>query len=95
MRFLNRRSVLNLVCRLHRKSLGVVISNGQQTKLMVQKSIKEEMCLELGSHNGQSLLLCWYFIMSSPEPLLIEKLKLKITIKADRIPSAGYGLIAI
>jgi hypothetical protein len=45
--------------------------------------------------NGQSLLLCWYFIMSSPEPLLIEKLIMKITTKADRIPSAGYGLIAI
>ena len=24
--------------------------------------------------NGQSLLLCWYFIMSSPEPQPIEKL---------------------
>jgi hypothetical protein len=32
--------------------------------------------------NGQSLLLCWYFIMSSPEPLLIEKLKLKLTTKS-------------
>ena len=52
MRILIRRSVLNLVCRLHRKSLRVVISNGQQTKLMVQKSIKEEMWPELGSHNG-------------------------------------------
>jgi hypothetical protein len=48
-----------------------------------------------GRANGQSLLLCWYFIMSSPEPLLIEKLMMKITTKADRIPSAGYGLIAI
>jgi len=45
--------------------------------------------------NGQSLLLCWYFLMSSPEPLLIEKLMMKITTKADRIPSAGYRLIAI
>jgi hypothetical protein len=45
--------------------------------------------------NGQSLLLCWYFLMSSPEPLLIEKLMMKITTKAGRIPSAGYGLIAI
>jgi hypothetical protein len=44
---------------------------------------------------GQSLLLCWYFIMSSPEPLLIEELKLKLTTKADRTPSAGYRLIAI
>ena len=35
------------------------------------------------------------FLMSSPEPLLIEKLLMKITTKADRIPSAGYGLIAI
>jgi hypothetical protein len=34
-------------------------------------------------------------MMSSPEPLLIEKLMMKITTKADRIPSAGYGLIAI
>jgi hypothetical protein len=44
---------------------------------------------------GQSLLLCWYFIMSSLEPLLIEKLMMKITTKADRTPSAEYGLIAI
>jgi len=47
------------------------------------------------THNGQGLLLCWYFIMSSPVPLLLEKLMMKITTKADRIPSAGYGLIAI
>jgi hypothetical protein len=45
--------------------------------------------------NGQSLLLCWYFMMSSPVPLLIEKLLMKITTKADRIPSAVFGLIAI
>jgi hypothetical protein len=47
------------------------------------------------SHNGQSLLLCWYFLMTSPEQLPIEKLMMKITTKADRIPSAGYWLIAI
>jgi hypothetical protein len=47
------------------------------------------------THNGQSFLLCWYFIMSSPEPQPIEKLMMKITTKAYRIPSAGYGLIAI
>jgi hypothetical protein len=34
-------------------------------------------------------------MMSSPEPLLIEKLVMKITTKVDRIPSAGYGLIVI
>jgi hypothetical protein len=33
--------------------------------------------------------------MSSPEPLPIEKLMMKIITKADRIPSAGYGLIVI
>jgi hypothetical protein len=33
--------------------------------------------------------------MSSPEPLPIEKLMMKITTKADRIPSTGYGLIAM
>jgi hypothetical protein len=33
--------------------------------------------------------------MSSPEPQLIEKLMMKIKTKADRIPSVGYGLIAI
>jgi hypothetical protein len=33
--------------------------------------------------------------MSSPEPQPIEKLMMKITTKAYRIPSAGYGLIAI
>ena len=47
------------------------------------------------AYNGQSLLLCWYFIMSSPEPQPIEKLMMKMTTKADRIPSAGYELIAI
>jgi hypothetical protein len=31
--------------------------------------------------NGQSLLLCWYFLMSSPEQLPIEKLMMKITTK--------------
>ncbi|MBX9782233.1 MAG: hypothetical protein K2X48_02965 [Chitinophagaceae bacterium] len=34
------------------------------------------------SSYGQGLLLCWYFIMSGPEPLLIEKPKLKLTIKS-------------
>jgi hypothetical protein len=33
-------------------------------------------------YNEQGLLLCWYFIMFSPEPLLIEKLKLKLTTKS-------------
>jgi hypothetical protein len=33
--------------------------------------------------------------MFSPELQPIEKLMMKITTKADRIPSAGYGLIAI
>jgi hypothetical protein len=33
--------------------------------------------------------------MSSPEPKPIEKLKMKLTTKVDRITSAGYGLIAI
>jgi len=47
------------------------------------------------AYNEQVLLLCWYFIMFSSESLLIEKLMMKITTKADRIPSAGYGLIAI
>jgi len=45
--------------------------------------------------NGCGLLLCWHFIMSSPKPQPIEKLMMKITTKAGRIPSAGYGLIAI
>jgi hypothetical protein len=30
------------------------------------------------------------FLISSPELLLIEKLMMKITTKAYRIPSAGY-----
>jgi hypothetical protein len=47
------------------------------------------------AYNVKSLLLCCYFLMSSPEPLPIEKLMMKITTKDDRIPSAGYGLIAI
>jgi hypothetical protein len=49
----------------------------------------------MAAYDGQSLLLCWYFLMSSPEPQMIEKLMMKITTNADRIPSAGYGLIAI
>ena len=44
--------MLNLVCRLHRKSKRIDISNGQQTKLIVPESLEEEMCLELGAHNG-------------------------------------------
>ncbi len=35
------------------------------------------------------------FITSSLELQLIEKRMMKITIKADRNTSAGYGLIAI
>jgi len=34
------------------------------------------------------LLLCWYFIMSSPEPLPIEKLMMKVTTKAHLYSSA-------
>jgi len=48
--------------------------------------------------NGSSrteLAAVLVFLMFSPEPLLIEKLMMKLTTKADRIPSAGYGLIAI
>jgi len=33
-------------------------------------------------HNGNGLLLCWYFMMSSPELKPIEKLMMKITTKA-------------
>jgi hypothetical protein len=33
--------------------------------------------------------------MSSPELQPIEKLMMKITTKADRISTVGYGLIAI
>jgi len=63
-------------------------------KLRVDKRVGKMAC------NGQNLLLCWYFLMSSPEPLppdsyRDEKLKLKITTKADSNPSAGFGLIAI
>jgi hypothetical protein len=47
------------------------------------------------AHNGQGLLLCWYFLMSSLEPLPIEKRMMKITTKADRIPSAGCALITM
>jgi hypothetical protein len=45
--------------------------------------------------NVDGLLLCWYFIKSSRQPKPIEKLLMKITTNADRITSAGYGLIAI
>jgi hypothetical protein len=37
---------------------------------------------------GYGLLLCWYFIMSSPEPQPIEKLMMKITTKAHLYSSA-------
>jgi hypothetical protein len=33
--------------------------------------------------NGQSLLLCWYFLMSSPEPLLIENIKFNLRTKVE------------
>jgi hypothetical protein len=33
--------------------------------------------------NGQSLLLCWYILMSSTELQPIEKLMMKITTKAE------------
>jgi len=39
--------------------------------------------------NGNGLLLCWYFIMSGPEPQPIEKLMMKITTKAQLYPSVG------
>jgi len=38
--------------------------------------------------NGHGLLLCWYFMMSSPEPQPIEKLMMKITTKAQLYSSA-------
>ena len=38
--------------------------------------------------NVDGLLLCWYFIMSSPEPQPIEKLMMKITTKAHLYSSA-------
>jgi hypothetical protein len=38
--------------------------------------------------NGYGLLLCWYFIMSRPEPQPIEKLIMKITTKAHLYSSA-------
>jgi hypothetical protein len=42
--------------------------------------------------NDQGLLLCRYFLLSGQEPMPVKKLMMKIT-KADKIPSAGYGLI--
>ena len=39
-------------------------------------------------HNGNGLLLCWYFMMSSPELKPIEKLMMKITTKAHLYSSA-------
>jgi hypothetical protein len=39
--------------------------------------------------NVDGLLLCWYFMMSSPEPQPIEKLVMKITTKAHLYSSAG------
>jgi hypothetical protein len=38
--------------------------------------------------NVDGLLLCWYFIMSSPEPQPIEMLKLKVATKAQLYSSA-------
>jgi hypothetical protein len=40
------------------------------------------------AHNVYGLLLCWYFIMSSPEPHPIEKLMMKVTSKAHLYSSA-------
>jgi hypothetical protein len=42
------------------------------------------------AYNVDGLLLCWYLIMSSLEPKPIEKLKMKLTTKADRYSSARY-----
>jgi hypothetical protein len=39
---------------------------------------------DLMTHSGDGLLLCWYFITSSPEPLLIEKLMMKLTTKSPK-----------
>jgi hypothetical protein len=33
--------------------------------------------------NVDGLLLCWYFIMSSPEPQPIEKLMMKVITNAE------------
>ena len=40
-------------------------------------------------YNVDGLLLCWYFIKSSPEPQPIEKLMMKITTKFNSVMSAG------
>jgi hypothetical protein len=66
-----------------------------QLLLSIFRLVDYVVCRHGLAANGQSLLLCLYFIMFSPELQPIEKLMMKITTKADRIPSAGYGLIAI
>ncbi len=34
-------------------------------------------------HNGQGLLLCWHLCSSSPEPLRIENMQMKLTTKSQ------------
>jgi len=63
--------------RIVGQNLGVIVRR-RRTKLRVCGSCAWQIL-----SNEQGLLLCWYFIMSSPEPLLIEKLKLKLTTKSQ------------
>jgi len=87
-----------IVCRLLCVGFAALLflrSVGCIIMVIVLVSVEVMNCRHSMTPYGQSLLLCWYFLMSSPVPLLIEKLLMKITTKADRIPSAGYGLIAI
>jgi len=52
----------------------------QETKQIVNMIIIRGL-ISIAS-NEQGLLLCWNFIMSSPEPPPIKKLMMKITTKS-------------
>ncbi len=57
-------------------SVGSCVGKNQMCHLCVG-------CLFTLTHNGQVLLQVGYFITSSPEPLPIENIKLKLTTKSQ------------
>jgi hypothetical protein len=61
-----------------RKMIAKKSKNLEPPSLVCQNNVMKRKL----ACNVDSLLLCWYFIMSSPEPQPIEKLMMKLTIKS-------------
>jgi hypothetical protein len=50
------------------------------------------MCVvKVAANNIDGLLLCWYFIMSGPEPKPIGDQKMKLTTKAHLYPEPFFS----